>query len=304
MADASDVETALLTYVAAALVNLPLATEAGTLMVTEAGVALSTDGGAAYVPGTVATAATGQVRMYRGWPTSTGLAWDIPPPPTTATPTANVCVQIDAAMSANTTRYLLRSVQMAAPPPTLLLTAANNIVVVSGTPAVGQVCGLRYGPQATAVGVSYRVQAGDTPVSIAAILAALVPGATASDVLVTMPTDLVTPRVVQDATVQTEVRRQEAVFRISVFAPSPSVRDALAGAIDLALAQVSLVTLPDGSVGYVRYARTMMLDASQQVSEWRRDLLYHVEYPTVVTAAAPEMLFGVMASGPGAPINA
>lgn len=302
MADVSDVESALLTYAASALLTLGVVTEGGVLVVTEGGVALMTDGGAAYMPGTVATGPTGLVRMMRGWPPSTALEQDIRPIPGVSQPIANVSVQIDASMSRNTTRYMTQFQTVPAGPVTLVLAARGTVVTVNGTPAVGQVCGILVGPSGRAVGYAYRIQAGDTCVLIATALAALIPGATASGVIVTLPTDLLTARVVQDATALQEVRRQEAAFRIVVFAPTPSVRDALSAAIDLAIAPMALIGLPDGSTCYVRYVRTFVMDASAQSFVWRRDLLYLVEYPTVLTSSVPEMLFGDLASGPGAPV--
>ena len=299
MADSSDVEFALLAYVSSVLLQLPLATSLGVLIVTGQGVQITTSAGGGYQLGTIASGPTGPLRLLRGWPSSTALATDVPGPSRSATPpvpVANVSVQIDPGMSRNTTRYLTRPAVIAAPVPTLLLRSNGNLVTINGTCASGQVAGLLVGAQGNALSAAYRLNATDTTTSVAAALAALIPGASSAGPVITLPDDKVTCRVGQDAVTIVETRRQEATFRIVVYAATPDDRDKIARSLDEALAQVSLVGLPDGTCCYVRYSRTISMDNSAQTSVWRRDLLYVVEYPTIITTSYPEMLFGVLGS--------
>jgi len=142
----------------------------------------------------------------------------------------------------------------------------------------------------------YATQSGDTPETVAANLASsartdwivnlsgatlAIPGA--GSVLV---------RVVADASVMQEVRRQEQGFRITCWCPTPTARDASASAIDLLLVSFQFINLADGSLGRLQYRGTLVFDQSQDALLYRRDLLYDVEYPTTVTALQPAMLFG------------
>ena len=312
MPDLADVETGLVAAIAAALFQVPLATEAGTILTTEAGVQLLTDGAAGYLPPTPAAGPNGAtVQLYRGWPVSTDLSRAV------RAGTSHVSVFPDAAMARNTTRYLPADAAPASlPPPTLLLRASGSDVTVNGTPAMGQVCGLLVagmggGGQGSAggaggsaaVGFPYRIQPGDTVTSVAAALAALVPGASAAGAIVTLPTDRVTARVVQDVPLSREVRRQEQVFRVTCWCPTPAARDAVAGAVDAALAPLSRLVLAPGWTVYLRYRGTRVDDAPSQGGIYRRELTYTIEYPTTPSVVTPSMLFGIVAGVTPNPIT-
>jgi hypothetical protein len=45
-------------------------------------------------------------------------------------------------------------------------------------------------------------------------------------------------------------------------------------------------------MGKLTYAGTRVFDQSQDALLYRRDLLYQVEYPTIINASQPAMLFG------------
>ena len=79
---------------------------------------------------------------------------------------------------------------------------------------------------------------------------------------------------------------------MTCWCPTPHTRDAAAGAIDLAMVPLTFLALADGSQGRVIYAGTTVFDQSQNALLYRRDLLYSVEYATVLTATQPAMLFG------------
>jgi hypothetical protein len=143
---------------------------------------------------------------------------------------------------------------------------------------------------------AYRTQIGDSPALVAANLAAL---ARANAIVQLSVSTLTIPgsgslivRVVADASAQQEIRRQEQIFRVTCWCPTPTSRDTAAIAVDLALAQSRFVSLADGSMGRLVYAGTTVFDQSQDALLYRRDLLYLVEYPTIVSALQPTMLFG------------
>ena len=45
-------------------------------------------------------------------------------------------------------------------------------------------------------------------------------------------------------------------------------------------------------MGKMTYAGTTVFDQSQDALLYRRDLLYQIEYPTIIIASQPAMLFG------------
>jgi hypothetical protein len=98
--------------------------------------------------------------------------------------------------------------------------------------------------------------------------------------------------VVADAPMQQEVRRQEQDFRATCWCPTPASRDSAATAIDQALSSIRFLALPDGTQGRLLYSGTTVFDQSQNASLYRRDLMYSVEYATILSASQPAMLFG------------
>jgi hypothetical protein len=92
-----------------------------------------------------------------------------------------------------------------------------------------------------------------------------------------------------------ESRRQEKDLRIVCWCPSPSVRDAVAAAIDIALDRVAFLGLADTTNARVTYKNTVSYDQAQNALLYRRDLVYTAEYPTVTTIQQPSMIFGAVA---------
>jgi len=52
------------------------------------------------------------------------------------------------------------------------------------------------------------------------------------------------------------------------------------------------LALADGTSGRIRFKSTTSHDDDQDAQQYRRDLVYDVEYGTTVEVAAPSMLFG------------
>jgi hypothetical protein len=261
MADESDVETALVSLAAAAL--YPNGT------------------GAPSVPGP-------DCRVYRGWPNASALNADL------AAGLINVTIFPVHGITAHartTTRYApVWSVQPVQPTLTVTVSGAN--VTFGGAADLGQVAGILISGQ----GYSYRTQVGDSPALVAANLAESIRATTivtVSGSTLTIPNvGILQARVVADATAQQEIRRQELNFRVTCWCPTPATRDVSATAIDISLAQVPFISLPDGSLARMTYYGTAVLDQSENALLYRRDLLYRVEYPTMLTASQPAMLFG------------
>ncbi len=224
-------------------------------------------------------------RIYRGWPNATALDNDL------RAGIVNVTVYPGQGAGRVTTRYHQEwTAEPAAP--TLTATVSGLTVIFGGSAAIGQLAGVLVDGRA----YPYRTQAGDTPAAVAANLAA---AARVDQIVQLSAATLTIPgagrllaRVVANAPAQKEVRRQTQTFRITCWCPTPATRDAAAVTIDQALAQMAFIGLADGTQGHMTYAGTTVFDQSQDALLYRRDLLYAIEYATLMSAAQPAMLFG------------
>jgi hypothetical protein len=185
----------------------------------------------------------------------------------------------------NTTRYALQWQQATMNSPTLAMNFNGVKATVSGSvpPAAN--------PHIVMVMANYRpyvyaVQPSDTLSSIAAALAGIaavgIPGTSSAGPVISFPANtlIMAARVGVTGTSGMEVRRQERLFQIGIWANSPQSRTAVAKAIDPALAVMPFITLPDLFTGRLRYKNSMVTDVSQKQLLYRRDLFYTVEYPT------------------------
>lgn len=241
--------------------------------------------GALYPGGTEAASAVGTVcRVYRGWPTAAALEADV------AAGVTHVSVQPVSGSVRDTTRFAAEW-QGSVPVPTLRAVVAGEVVSFVGLPAVGQVAGVLV----DGVAQAYRVRAGDTVGVVAAVLASLVrtirPAELRGETIVLPGGRGVVARVVADGVGGTELRRQSAGFRVTVWAPGPDVRDRVAGCVDVALAAVTFLDV-SGWGCRVQAGGGAVVDSGSAAGIWRRDLVYRVEYPTVQDASLASMLFG------------
>ena len=251
---------------------------------------------AAYLAGSYAASKSGTtVKLYRGWPESANLNADL------KLGRAHVSVFPDPGMTRVTTRYPLEWFVPAAAVPTLTASADGAEVTFGGAGGVGQVAGVAFGPGPVQNAYAFRLSAADTPSSVAAGLAALISGASASGAILTLPTDIGTrAAVAMDTTAMRETRRQEQGIRVSIWAPTPAVRDALSAAADLALANMldaygnptEFMPLSDGTRARVQYRGVFVNDKPSIDIVWRRDMRYSVEYATTAVEVQPLMLFG------------
>lgn len=225
------------------------------------------------------------VRVYRGWPLMGPLANDL------AGGVANISVFSMPGATHNTTRWGPRSHDT--PGQVTLVVSVNGIsATFSGTAGVGQVAGLLVANRPFV----YRGQAGDTPAVVAASMAQAVRSERAcwlSGTTVTVPgVGSIIARVVADGASVTEWGRQRQGFRISAWCPDPMTRDMLCGAICANFSATSFLNLADGTSGRLRYRSTASFDDDQDAQQYRRDLVFDVEYGTAVYASAASMLFG------------
>jgi len=226
------------------------------------------------------------VKIYPGWPVKAQLDIDLAAKPAIC----HVSVY-PTKMERQTTRYLSRYKQLSMNTPTLTLAASGQTVTVGGTipPASN--------PHNLAIfvnGVPYIYQPliNDTLQTIATAFAALIPGASAAGAVVTVPSAAVLGpvRVGVTGTSGRSVGNQDRVFQIGIWADTPAHRDVIAQAIDPALRATAFVFMPDGTAGKLEYRGSPETDQFEKSTLYRRDLMYSVDYSTMQTVAAPQIV--------------
>ena len=219
-------------------------------------------------------------RVLPGWPNPAQLDKDLKENRT-------IVSVYPRAEERNTTRYALQWQEATINSPTLSVSHNGVRWTVSGTvpPASAE------NPHIVMVMANYRpyvyaVQPSDTLPSIAAALAGIaavgIPGTVSAGPVITFPANtlITAARVGVTGTSGMEIRRQERLFQIGIWANSPMARSAIAKAIDPVLANMPFINLPDLFAGRLRYKSSLVSDASQKQLLYRRDLFYTVEYPT------------------------
>lgn len=249
----------------------------------------------AYYPnGTSQPSTTGlPVLVYPGWPLPAQLDTDMRA--LNAGSGGRVHVTLFPRPGRNTTRWMRAPMIQTANTPTLTATVRNGQVTIGGTVST---------PQNVAIKVNgaaylYAVQSGDTTASIAQALAAKISGATASGNVVSLPATAiyVTAAVGASGSASQPVRNTERVIQMTVWANSPSNRDVCSKALDNALAGVEFIDLPDGTAGRLIYVDSPYLDTPEKASVYRRDVLYSVDFLTVQTFSATEVVAAGMQFG-------
>jgi hypothetical protein len=97
--------------------------------------------------------------------------------------------------------------------------------------------------------------------------------------------------VAQGTTATSLLRQIKQRYRINVWSASPQARDALAGVLDLAFAQIFRLAMPDGSPSLLRYGGTLVSDFPARQAEWNRTLVMQVEYSTARVENLAAVLF-------------
>lgn len=201
----------------------------------------------------------------------------------------NVSVYPKPGYTRNTTRFPLQWLDGPITQPTLSVSILGDTVTITGPAGVTQNVGIKTNQGAWAVAASPT----DDASSVAAALRAFIPGSSGSGPDVVMPsTDGLIARVGGTGIASKEVRRQLQGFQVTIWAPTPALRDSAASAADLSLAQTYWLTLPDGSQVWLTYDTSTVVDEPSEANLWRRDLIFTVEYPTTARMTAAQMLFG------------
>ena len=259
MADLTDVSDALVTLIAQAL----------------------------YPNGTGQPSATGvPALIYAGWPQASQLDTDLAAIPG-GTGRIHVTV-FPTKTERNTTRYSTVPQPQTVTAATITLTVNGQQITLGGTVSTPQNVAVLVDSSAYA----YAVRAGDTLSSIATALAVQIQGASASGAVITIANGSVirAARAGGSGVSLAEIRRQQRVFQITIWADTPDHRKAVATIIDPLLADTEFVTLADGTGARVIYQSSCDDDASQKANCYRRDLLYQIEYATTKQVGSTEVV--------------
>lgn len=229
------------------------------------------------------------IKVYPGWPVPNVLEADLK--------AGKVHVSVYSLPTERKTSRHIGRPWVATSPGAPTLTAAVNLnqVTFGGTVAVPQNLYLLINGK----GYAYAVQPADTLASIATAFATLLqadfPAASNAGTVLTIPGAYsVIARVGAVGTAMRELKRQEKQFQITVWAPTPALRDSAAGPIDVALAVSSDLAFTDGSHGILLYSHSNQTDQNEKAGLYRRDLIYTVDYATTQTTAAPQVIAPVL----------
>ena len=224
------------------------------------------------------------IRIYRGWPgekLDTDLVAGI----------ANVTVYPRAGVANVMDGSIEGWKENPRPPPGMTATTLGAEVTFAGT---ADRPGLIAAVVADRRGWTLALTQGQTPENVAAnfqtAIAADRPAEVAGAVLSLPGAGQVRAGVYASGTEWREVRRQEQGVLLTVWAPTPALRDKLAAILDLHFAGESgrlAFLMPDGSTATVRYAGTVFDDAGQLHPLYRRDLALLAEYSIIRTRELP-----------------
>jgi hypothetical protein len=87
-----------------------------------------------------------------------------------------------------------------------------------------------------------------------------------------------------------ELRRQIKDFQVTVWAPTPQLRNKIGTAVDIALSEQCHIDLGDGAPAQMFYSRQFDSDKAENWHVYRRDLIFSINYATTQTFSAPEVI--------------
>lgn len=229
------------------------------------------------------------VRIFEGWPLPDQVELDLSGKVKDATgnlvareggPVCNVSIFPWGIAGGVPYQILDHTYTISEPAVTTTVAVTDQVITVSGTLSPGEFL---------TVVLDDAVICSQTGANVAAMLAALAAQAVAAGYSATATATTLTIPFVFSMTVRQGgkgvagkvTRRQCQHVMVTVWAPSPTVRTALASAIDNVIKQTIKPSMPDTSQAIVRYHGTYLNDDKQVTGVYRRDLIYDIEYATV-----------------------
>lgn len=254
--------------------------------------AISSIAAAALYPNTTSSPSVAGVtcKIFRGWPEPADLDASMK--------AGEILVSVFpmAGMERNTTRFSTDLNDLSIPAPSVTATISGEAITFAGTLAEAQNIGVILGEYPpTQQTFIYPATTSDTLTTIAAGLAALLVtggfAATASGSVLTLPASAAGAVLVGTfGTAWQELKRQERGIMVTLWCPTPALRDIASPIVDVAMVQNERFILADRSDARMTYQRTMVSDAKQTENFYRRDLIYMVEYPTVAISTYAQVI--------------
>lgn len=232
--------------------------------------------GGSLLPGIVNAA----VKIYPGWPVSLTLQSDI------ESGNAHVSVwPLPAERRVNCA--LGRPYKtLARGKPTLQLRVTDSAIAVSGVVSALTNVQIRLNGK----NFIFHFRAGTTAEQVVHILQLHLPHAFIMMSRVIIPVvNHLSITVTTAGTAVRELRRQIKDFQITVWAPTPQLRNTIGTALDAALSEHCHIDLGDGVPAQMFYARQFDSDSAENWHVYRRDLIFSVNYATTQTISAPEV---------------
>lgn len=228
--------------------------------------------------------------VYPGWPSATQLEQALD------SGHAHVTV-FPSDSERNTTRYSpYEEEELSIPEPTISgQVSGSDSFTLSGTAEPAQNVAVVLTWLGGVSSFVHRVSESDTLGSIASSLAASITAgglpASASGATVTLTgATEITLRVGVVGKIQTEVRRQERLMQVMLWASSVEQRSRIGRILDKAIAEVQFLNLSDGSGARLIYHGSPFIDRFQKENCFRRDWRLTTEYGTTVTTEAPSIV--------------
>ncbi len=228
-------------------------------------------------------------KVYRGYPQVTWENTEL------AAGRVGIAVNNVPRMNRSTTRFQPFYTYPASNSPTLQVNVSSGTAAFSGTAAAGQVVGLTVGD----IAYAYRASNSDTPPSVAAALAAEIPGATSSGATLNV-SGIVSGVVVCDQIAILHTGQHEQMVEISCLVPPvgpeggglarAAVARAIAGLKTRLTAAGTLdhfITLADGSVAKLTFSNETQDDTPRNQSVWRYWGYFLVEYDETIIFTQP-----------------
>jgi hypothetical protein len=206
--------------------------------------------------------------VYVGYPVPPQLDADLDP----ANPNPRAHITVNFLMDRDVSNILNGWQTVNINPPTLILTVNETAgtITVAGTVSTPQNCAIKV----NSVTYHYAVQQNDTLQTIAANIAAIIPNATASLTVITIPNVYqLIARLGKTGQSINAVGQEQAIFR-----------KAFSRAIQNYLNTNYRFNLPDTTGANISYKNSTQFDTYQKTIIYRRDLMYQVTYYTTLTS--------------------
>ena len=271
MIDLSDIENAIVAKISQALTGVASSTTAPAAAPNVLGIK-------------DAAGQTTSVRAMRGFPISAAVDADMK--------AGHILITVGPEQGMTRILPLLKSPAsvVRTVPVTVTATVDAPVVTFSGTATAGQLVGVGVG----GTGYAIRCQGGENANQIATAIAMQINGAQVSQNQIYVPGDApLVAMAVGDTIMREEVGRQVQAFRITVYAPTPALRDAIGRYLGQTLLQVRSFELDHGVTNRPKYLNVWTDDQPAKVNVFKRVERWEVEYPT----NSEEVVSGVLFAG-------